>query len=141
MQELIICKGLPASGKSTFSRQWVLEDPKTRIRVNRDDIRRMLGPYWVPTREDLVTEYEQDMVRSALRSGFSVIIDATNFKDQWIIDIHKRASCHSPNIELKVQDFTHIPLEECIKRDSLRSRHEQVGEKVILGMYNKYLKK
>jgi predicted kinase len=49
MQQLIICVGLPASGKSTFSKSWVLEDPKTRVRVCRDDIRRMLGLYWVPT--------------------------------------------------------------------------------------------
>lgn len=141
MQQLVICKGLPASGKSTWAKAWVLESPKTRIRVNRDDIRRMLGPYWVPSREDLVTEYEQDMVTTALRNGYSVIVDATNFKDQWIIDIHKRATAYSPNIELKVQDFTHVSLEECIKRDSLRVKSEQVGEKVIVGMYDKYLKK
>ena len=41
MQELLYCVGLPASGKSTFSRKWVNKSPKTRIRVNRDDIRRL----------------------------------------------------------------------------------------------------
>jgi predicted kinase len=55
MSKLFITVGLPASGKSTYSKKWVEESPKTRVRVNRDDIRRMLGPYWIPTRESLVT--------------------------------------------------------------------------------------
>ncbi len=139
MQQLIICKGLPASGKTTFSRKWVNESPKTRIRVNRDDIRRMLGPYWIPDREDLVTIIEKDMARSALHKGYSVVVDATNFKEEWIQEMAKNVAKY---IELEVtsKDFTDISLEECIKRDSLRSKEEQVGESVIKNMYEKYLK-
>lgn len=134
-QQLVICKGLPASGKSTWAKAWVLESPKTRIRVNRDDIRRQLGPYWVPTREDLVTKIENFMVHEAISNGFSVIVDATNFKD------HKWYSSKINNgLTPEIKDFTDVPLEECIRRDSLRSKEEQVGKEVILGMYNKYLK-
>jgi hypothetical protein len=33
----------------------VHEDPEHRIRFNNDDIRNMLGDYWVPNREKVVT--------------------------------------------------------------------------------------
>lgn len=140
MSQLIICKGLPASGKTTFAKSWVSEAPKERIRINRDDIRRMLGPYWVPTREDLVSSIEKDSIRTGIVEGYSVIVDATNFRDKWLLDCYDNWKKFTPGLELVIKNFTDIPLEECIKRDKLRPKDEQVGEKVILGMYNKYLK-
>ena len=43
MSHLIITRGLPASGKSTFAAQWVEESPDTRVEVNRDFMRTTLG--------------------------------------------------------------------------------------------------
>jgi predicted kinase len=136
MQQLIITVGLPASGKSTFAKAWVLEDPTKRIRVNRDDIRRMLGPYWVPSREDLVTAIEVQCIIKAIHNKFSVIVDATNFKDYKIKNLSLTLG-----IDPEIKDFTNISLEECIARDAFRDKEEQVGEEVIRNMYNKYLKK
>lgn len=133
--KLIITRGLPASGKSTFAKAWVLEDPKNRIRVNRDDIRWMLGPYWVPSREDLVTRIENMMVQSAFSSGYSVIVDATNFRKT-----ERFVNMMPSDYTVEVKDFTDVPIEECIRRDSTRDEG-CVGEEVIRGMYDKYLKK
>lgn len=46
MHKIILTVGIPASGKSTWAKQWVLEDPEHRIRFNQDDIRNMFGKYW-----------------------------------------------------------------------------------------------
>ena len=54
MKRLIICRGLPASGKTTWAKEWAMGDPYHRVRINQDDIRLMLGKYWVPARELLV---------------------------------------------------------------------------------------
>ena len=78
MSKLIICRGLPASGKSTWAKQWVLEDPEHRVRINQDDIWLMLGKYWVPSREKLVQEIQFDAVVEALSKEFDVVIDNTN---------------------------------------------------------------
>ena len=137
MQELIICKGLPASGKSYFSKKWVNEDPTKRVRVCRDNIRRMFGPYWIPTREKLVTEIEYNTILSSLLSGYSVIVDATNFRHNFE---HLQKDLYGP-ISITVKDFTDVPIETCIERDKLRIGDEQVGEAVIRRMYDKYLKK
>lgn len=45
MNRLIICRGLPASGKTTWAKEWVMKDPGNRVRINLDDIRSMLGKY------------------------------------------------------------------------------------------------
>lgn len=135
--QIIICKGLPGSGKTTFAREWVNSKPKERVRVNRDDIRRQLGPYWEPQREDLVTQIERDMVRSAIMYGFNVVLDATNFRDEWLHKMVKNMIF--TQIDVTYKDFTDVSVEECIKRDSLRPKEEQVGEEVIKRMATKYL--
>ena len=133
MQKLIVTQGLPASGKTTWSHNWVKEEPTDRVRVNRDDIRKMLGPYWIPSREKLVTDIENGMVRAALKRGFSVVVDATNFKPQKWMEM-----AITYGIKLEMQDFTNVSLKECIQRD--QQRKESVGKQVIEDMYNKYLK-
>lgn len=131
-QVLIILKGLPGSGKSTHSREWVNEDPKKRIRVNRDDIRRSLGPYWVPSREKLVTLIEHDIVYEALENGYSVISDNTNLKSNNPYSSFANINNY-PDLTI-ITKFIDTPVEECIKRDLQRSKEEQVGETVIRRM-------
>lgn len=47
MNKVIICRGIQGSGKSTWAKQWVKEDPNHRIRINQDDFRNMFGVYWL----------------------------------------------------------------------------------------------
>lgn len=54
MAKIVLCRGIQGSGKTTWAKQWVLEDPEHRVRFNNDDIRNMLGKYWVTSREHLV---------------------------------------------------------------------------------------
>lgn len=136
---LIICQGLPASGKTTWSKAWVEEDPTQRVRVSRDDIRRMCGPYWVPAREDLVTKIEHSMVKEAMMQEYDVVLDATNFKATPKTWFDRLRSWGLVNVQIKFQDFTHVSLEQCIQRDAVREGDHQVGESVIRGMYEKYL--
>ena len=42
MPTLHLTRGIPGSGKSTFAKQWVQEDPEGRVRINRDDLRGMM---------------------------------------------------------------------------------------------------
>ena len=78
MQKVTILQGLPASGKSTYAKKLVNANPENTIIVNRDSIREGLGKYWVPSRECLVTQIEQFMIKEALLKRYNVIIDATN---------------------------------------------------------------
>ena len=41
MSKLIVLQGIPASGKSTWAKQWAKEYPNSRVVVNRDSLRSM----------------------------------------------------------------------------------------------------
>lgn len=45
MAKVILCRGIQGSGKTTWAKQWALEDPEHRVRFNNDDVRNMLGKY------------------------------------------------------------------------------------------------
>lgn len=135
MSKLIICRGLPASGKSTWAKQWVLEDPEHRVRINQDDIRLMLGKYWVPSREKLVQEIQFDAIIEALSREFDVVIDNTNLNNK-VLDQFNRLIKTFEDYEIEYKDFFDTPLSVCIERD--KNRDLQVTEKVIRSFYNNY---
>lgn len=135
MQKLIITVGLPASGKSTYAKQYVLDNPDT-VRVNRDDIRNMLGKYWMPRRETVVTIIEEQAIRGGLLHGFNVVVDATNLNPKYRTNIERIAEVFGATIEYV--DFTGVDIKLCIQRD--QQRENPVGKMVIERMYNQYLK-
>jgi predicted kinase len=142
MSKLIILKGLPASGKSTWAVNEVEQNDKLII-VSRDSIREMLkGKYknfpFGSKMEELVTMIEEQSVYFSLHQGYNVILDATNFRgsSKWKEILDKKIGEGKVSIEIK--DFSNVSLEECIERDKTRSK--PVGEEVIKKMYEKYIK-
>ena len=135
MSKLIITRGLPASGKSTWAKQWVLEDPEHRVRINQDDIRLMLGKYWVPSREKLVQEIQFNAIVEALSREFDVVIDNTNLNNK-VLDQFNHLIKTFEDYEIEYKDFFDTPLSVCIERD--KNRDLQVTEKVIRSFYNNY---
>lgn len=136
---LIICRGIQGSGKSTWAKQWCHEDPEHRVRFNNDDIRNMLGDYWVPNREKLVTEAKANMITFALIKGYDVVVDNMNLnpkEDEWIrtlcANIEKDKGIH---VDIEYKDFW-TPVEECIRRDAMRPN--PIGEKVIKATWRRY---
>ena len=134
-QQLIITKGLPASGKSTWAKEWALVDPIKRVIISRDGLRLMLGKYWVGEREKLVTSLEKRCIFEALTQGYDVVIDSTGFR--WTNEDNSNY-VRMFNVEVTIEDFTDVPLEVCIKRDS--KREMKVGEEIITNFYNRYIK-
>jgi predicted kinase len=138
MSKIILCRGIQGSGKTTWAKQWVLEDPEHRVRFNNDDIRNMLGKYWVPSREHLVSDIKKDFMVSAMEFGYDIVIDNMNFNPKEIEYYENLVdstlgymNCYS----LEYKDFF-IPLEVCIERDS--KRENPIGEEVIRKTYERY---
>lgn len=145
IRKILILRGLQGSGKSTMAKQWVNEDPEHRVRFNRDDIRNMLGPYWVPKREDLITAMYWDFLTTATSSGYDIVIDNMNLDEKYIEEIKKFVndtnawldmSEESFRYKVEIKDFFHIPLQTCIDRDA--QRDNPIGERIIRNTYNKY---
>lgn len=142
---ILILRGLQGSGKTTFARQWVAENQTQRVRFNRDDIRNMLGPYWVPKREHLITDLYWEFLNNATASGYDIVIDNMNLNENCIEELKEfvedtndflRLTYLDIQYKIEIKDFFNVPLEECIARDS--KRENPIGEKVIRQTYNKY---
>lgn len=137
MLKVIFCKGLPGSGKSTWSKKFC-EENQTYIRVCRDDIRTMRGKYWIPNQEGFISRVELETIANALQFGYNVVVDATNFSQKWVDEIKRVANDETNNECVFEEKFFDISLDECIARDAKRAN--PVGKKVIKDFYNKYLK-
>ena len=135
MNKLIICRGIPASGKTFWAKQWVLEDPEHRVRINQDDIRLMLGKYWVPSREELVQHIQKEALIEALERGYDIVIDNTNLNKK-VLDFYRALVIDHGNHAIEYKDFFDTPLSVCIERD--KNRDVQVSEKILRNFYNNY---
>jgi len=137
MTELLITRGLPGCGKTYFASAWVAENPESRARVNRDDLRSMVhdGAWIKGVTEPRILVARDALVSALLKRGVSVVVDDTNLPQRTARDLAKLAK--RAGAELRVVDFTHVPIETCIDRDAQRDR--SVGEKVIRGMHMRYL--
>ena len=145
-KKLILTRGIQGSGKSTWAKAWVEEDPEHRIRLNWDDMRNMMGPYWVPSREPI----NKHMLWASLNAAaycsrpYDIVIDNMNLNpkdwkqyEDWVITYNQSMNSEETNTQyvLEFKDFF-ISLEECIRRDAMRPN--PIGEKVIRDTWKRY---
>lgn len=142
MNRLIICRGLPASGKTTWAKEWVMGDSEHRVRVNQDDIRLMLGKYWIPSREELVSNIQEDALSRAAVLNYDIVVDNTNLNPKAISYIKNAVLSYNKNYKIEYEDFFNVSLGECIRRNGIRNaslpKDMQIADTVIIGMYERY---
>lgn len=137
MLKVIITKGLPASGKSKWSKTLLAKHPNTYKRINKDDLRAMLDDSKHSNdTEKFILKVRDALILMALEAGKHVIVDDTNLASKHEARIRQLVKGKA---EVIIQDFTDVPLEVCIERDL--KRLASVGEKVIRGLYKQYLEK
>jgi predicted kinase len=131
-QQVIMLRGLPGSGKSTWAKEQVLKSGGKIKRINKDDLRAMIDAgAWSKEREKTIIKMRNRMLQMFLNGGFSVIIDDTNLVPKHQTDLERLARLHG--VEFIVNDsFIKVSVRECIERDSKRAN--PVGKKVILRM-------
>lgn len=131
MNKLIICVGISGSGKSTWSTNYIRENPNT-LRINRDDIRKTLvgsldGYY---QRKDFnVIEFTINTIENGIFSELAhnkndVIIDNTNLKQSYINRWINLSEVYKYSIQFKLFD---ISLEDAQKRVGMRDFPEFFG--------------
>lgn len=132
MKSVIMMKGLPGSGKS----KWAHEncDAET-VRVNKDDIRAMMGGDFSKSKENITLNVRDALVRESLSRNKGVIVDDTNFNpihEETLRNIAKEYDAEF------IVNYIDTPVDECLKRDAARAN--PVGREVIMDMYRKYIK-
>jgi predicted kinase len=135
MPSVLILKGLPGSGKTTYAKELQEKELGKWKRVNKDDLREMLDDgAWSKRNEKFVLDIRDDIIGQALSAGYSVIVDDTNFIPKHIDTISAIASLSGVPVQVK---FIDTPIEECIMNDLTRTN--PVGEEVIRNMHKRFL--
>ena len=134
MPTLKILIGIPASGKSTWAREFVSKNANWCI-VSRDDFRYgWQNRGWLePKFETIITEMVEKSIETLIGRGINVIYDATNCKASSINDIIRIAR-HIADVEYQIFD---VPFDVAVARDSKRDR--SVGVDVIRKMHSNYV--
>lgn len=140
---LVLTRGLPASGKTTWARKWVKEDPNNRARVNRDDLRELMFGQPAP----LPWEWETNIscaqnaaVRALLEVNVSVVVDDMHLREKYVTAWFKLAE--ELGVPTMLMDFTHVDVEVCITRDLNRELdgHRAVGATFIRDMHDRFIR-
>ncbi len=129
MKKVFFTKGLPGSGKSTWAKEYIKQNPET-VRVNKDDLRAMLhNGKFTGGNEKQVLRIRDCIIMDAIEHNRNVIVDDTNLKLKHQVHIEELIAGKA---EFIVIPFLHVPLEKCIENDL--KRLNSVGEKVIRKM-------
>lgn len=134
MKKVIILKGLPASGKSTWAKEFLAKNKGAYKRVNKDDLRAMLDDgHWSKANEQFVLRQRDALILAALEDGKHVIVDDTNLHPKHEQQVRQLVRGKA---EVEVR-FFEADVDECIERDAGRAK--SVGAKVIRQMHRQFL--
>ncbi|PSK94331.1 putative kinase [Taibaiella chishuiensis] len=134
-------RGLPGSGKSTWAKQLVTENPNSYKRINRDELRQMFDNGYVSNGNEKFIKQVRDMlILKALSDGKHVIVDDTNLSEKSLVRIRQLVQEfnkeHKDEVLVEVQ-MMETSISECIERDEARAK--PVGENVIRRMHRQFL--
>ena len=129
MLTIILPKGIPASGKSTWALEF-LKANKSYKRINRDLLRTMLHDYeFNKENERLVINIRNNLIYKLLLSNYNIIVDETNLNEKNYNDICNLAK-EIGNVKV-VEKYFPIDLKEAIERNKNRVGNDRVPKEAI----------
>lgn len=141
--KVIILRGLPASGKTSWADAYIKENP-IFLKIEKDEIRKngrlFKDGYYNHRRGDegVVLKERDRLIHQALQNNRGVISSDTNLVQKHITQLSNIAAQYG--VEVVIIDFLDVPLKELIDRDVKRG-DKMVGEQVIRDMFHKLVKK
>lgn len=101
----------------------------------------MLGDYWVPSRENVVTATYNTVLAYSMEKGYNIVVDNMNLNPKTCAELEKMVKDFNENYtydwkyEVEYKDFW-TPVDECIRCDA--KREHPIGEKVIRQTWKRY---
>lgn len=142
MRNLIVLRGCPGAGKST----WIKENGLEQYTLSPDNIRMLASaPILTETNTDATISQENEtyvwsllyeLLEKRMQNGDFTIIDATHSRST---DFSRYNSlCESYRYRKYVVSFTDVPKEVCIERNHNRDAYKKVPDDVIEKMYARF---
>lgn len=133
MRKVILTRGMQASSKTTWAKEFIKNDP-SYIRISRDDFRHMLDSYsFSDETEKIVTKMVESCIIDAIAYNKNIIIDEMHLNKTRLQD--RINFFISKNYEVEVKEFP-VHVSEAIERDKRRSF--PIGEKVLNRTWKTY---
>ena len=138
MRTLLIMRGVPGSGKST----WIEENGLKPYALCPDEIRLLCCSPLLQAdgteciggnSENTVWKVFLQMLKERMRHGAFTVIDSTNIRAEELRRYKKL--CEEYRYRVYCVDFTQVPLEEAKRRNLSREPLKRVPEQVIERMY------
>ena len=132
-KQIIVTIGIPASGKSTWAKNFVAENP-SYVKIERDDFRYGMKNISIGDKqfENFITELQYKAIHTALNNKYNVIVSDTNCNLKYLKILLEEFK-YKADVTLK---FFSESLETCYERDANRER--SVGKEVIDRMWKGY---
>jgi len=116
--QVIICRGLPASGKTTWAKAEQLKYKGHLKRLNKDDLRAMLdGGVYSPANELVIKSMIKKLIIFFVDSGKRVILDDTNLAISSYDELVTFLDYSEISYEVKLFK---VPVATCVERNSKR---------------------
>lgn len=141
MRSIIILRGSPASGKSTWVKQMGLEN----YCLSADGIRLLVqSPIMNISKDERTISQNNDsyvwqllfeLLEERMKRGEFVVVDATHSRSSDFSRYNKL--CEKYRYRKYYVSFADVPIEECKRRNSLREDYKRVPESVIDKMYSR----
>ena len=138
MRMLLMLRGLPGSGKSTFIEQNNLQN----YTISFDSLRALIGGNELKVDGKYVTNIScamsaiklmKELLEERFKIGAFTVLDSTNIKYSDMENTYKLARKY--RYRVYCVDFTDVSLDECIRRDLNRPEYKQVGREVLEKKY------
>lgn len=139
---IIITTGLPRSGKTTWSKNWVVAHLNW-VRISKDDIRTQLfgssnyGPSlsgYKIEHDKLATEIRNQMILTCLEHNQNVVIDGLHMKEGSITSLKKLLKGKA---KVSIRYFV-VPLRTCLERNKVAT-DKTMSEEYIINLSNSYV--
>lgn len=141
MATLLILRGLPASGKSTFARTYA-NTHKDAVIVSLDGLRRMTAGSLTAYHERYDRKTEQLIVRTAhamicdaLRNGLDVVMDAQNAGEDRVHELVRLAADCDADVQVKTFPAS---LDVLLERNRSRVEDDRVPEDYLRSQYERF---
>jgi predicted kinase len=134
--KIMVLKGAPASGKSSFARELMAKEIGQWKRISNDGLRDAIDfSIYSPENEKIIRSMREHMLKDFLRKGYNCIIDNVNASKRNFDDVVKIVSKLNLDVQIFEKAF-YCPLPELIERDSKRVGNTKVGEEVVRKFFN-----
>lgn len=100
MSKIIVLLGLCDKEKSAWAKEWVKNFPECRVRISKNAVYDMVGPYYHPSREQLVNSIYKKSLEETMLLGYDIVIDNTNTDEVSIREIEKEVQEFNEWIDL-----------------------------------------